>query len=101
MNVKYSARTGDNILWPGKQLGRCKKCLMSSCGATYSIDEIRVECGKCGNMLDVAYAWDRLPVPKSLSYFEEKWSRRAEPHCFSGVWRFHDLLPFVPLLQCV
>jgi threonine synthase len=74
---------------------------MPSCGATYAIDETRVECGKCGNLLDVAYAWDRLPVPKSLSYFEEKWSRRAEPHCFSGVWRFHDLLPFVPLLQCV
>ena len=24
-----------------------------------------------------------------------------DPHCFSGVWRFHELLPFVPLKQCV
>ncbi|MGD0516729.1 MAG: threonine synthase [Thermoguttaceae bacterium] len=74
---------------------------MPACGATYSIDEIRVDCGKCGNLLDVAYDWDHLPPPKSLSYFEEKWARRADPHCFSGVWRFHELLPFVPLKQCV
>jgi threonine synthase len=42
-----------------------------------------------------------MPVPKSLRAFEQKWSRRSEPHCFSGVWRFHDLLPFVPVEQCV
>ncbi len=74
---------------------------MPSCGATYAIDEIRVDCGKCGNLLDVAYDWDHLPLPKSLSYFQEKWARRGDPHCFSGVWRFHELLPFVPLKQCV
>jgi threonine synthase len=72
-----------------------------SCGATYAIDEIRIDCGKCGNLVDVKYDWNHLPPPKSLSYFEEKWSRRADPHCFSGVWRFHELLPFVPLKQCV
>ncbi|MEE8451900.1 MAG: threonine synthase [Thermoguttaceae bacterium] len=47
------------------------------------------------------YDWDRLPVPDSLKDFEKKWARRNEPHCFSGVWRFHDLLPFVPVDQCV
>jgi threonine synthase len=72
-----------------------------SCGATYSIDEIRVDCAKCGNLVDAVYDWEHLPVPKSLSRFEEKWSMRADPHCFSGVWRFHELLPFVPLKQCV
>jgi threonine synthase len=49
----------------------------------------------------VAYDWPRLPTPKSLRAFEEKWSRRADPHCLSGVWRFHELLPFVPLERCV
>ena len=58
-------------------------------------------CGKCGNLLDVAYQWNNLPVPSSLRAFEEKWARRSDPHCFSGVWRFHELLPFVPLKQCV
>jgi len=60
-----------------------------------------VACGKCGNLLDVAYQWNNLPVPSSLRAFEEKWARRSDPHCFSGVWRFHELLPFVPLKQCV
>jgi len=60
-----------------------------------------VACARCGNLLDVAYAWDRLPVPKSLRQFETKWSRRDDPHCASGVWRFHDLLPFAPVAECV
>jgi threonine synthase len=51
--------------------------------------------------LDVAYEWDRLRVPASWTAIEQKWARRGDPYCFSGVWRFHDLLPFAPLAQCV
>ena len=40
-------------------------------------------------------------VPGSLAEFEQKWAHRDDPHCFSGVWRFHELLPFAPLRQCV
>lgn len=58
-------------------------------------------CPKCGNLLDVSYAWDRLPVPRSLQEFEAAWARRNDPYSFSGVWRFHRLLPFAPLEQCV
>lgn len=58
-------------------------------------------CPRCGNLLDVAYEWERLRAPATLSEFEQKWARRSDPHCFSGVWRFHDLLPFAPLRQCV
>lgn len=47
-------------------------------------------------MLDVEYDWNRLPIPASLSALEAKWSRRLDPLCFSGVWRFRDLLPFAP-----
>jgi threonine synthase len=62
---------------------------------------VRVACQKCGDLLDVVYDWERLRVTDSLRAFEQKWSRRGDPHCFSGVWRFHDLLPFVPVEQCV
>jgi len=55
---------------------------------------VRVACRDCGGLLDVDYAWDQLPLPKSLDFFETKWARRDDPHCLSGVWRFHDLLPF-------
>ncbi len=53
-----------------------------------------VACPKCGSLLDVCYDWARLPVPKSLDEFEAKWERRSDPLCFSGIWRFHELLPF-------
>ena len=73
-----------------------QRCLAPDCGATYDVGEVHTSCGECGGLLDVAYDWDRLPVPKSLREFEKKWSRRNEPLCRSGVWRFHDLLPFAP-----
>jgi threonine synthase len=78
-----------------------QQCISPACGATYGIDEVLVGCPKCGELLDVDYDWDRLPVPPSLSWFEGKWGRRHDPHCFSGVWRFHELLPFAPVGQCV
>lgn len=46
--------------------------------------------------MDVAYDWNKLPPPKSLREFEAKWSERTNPLSFSGVWRFHQLLPFAP-----
>src|SRR5262245_37595854 len=71
-----------------------QRCIDPACGATQSIEDAHFACPKCGGLMDVAYDWDRLPVPKSLQEFEAKWARRGEPLCFSGVWRFHELLPF-------
>jgi threonine synthase len=62
---------------------------------------VRVACGQCGDLLDVVYDWDRLAAPSSLAWFEQKWARRHSPYCFSVVWRFHELLPFAPIDQCV
>jgi len=74
---------------------------MPDCAATYSLGEALVACPRCGHLLDVLYEWDRLRVPRALSDFEAKWARRDDPHCASGVWRFHELLPFAPRGQCV
>jgi threonine synthase len=73
-----------------------QRCISSACGATIGVDEVAVSCPRCGGLLDVVYDWDRLPVPKKLADFEAKWSRRFDPLCLSGVWRFHELLPFAP-----
>lgn len=73
-----------------------QKCVMPHCGTTYDLGEVRTACGQCGNLLDVAYDWERLPVPDKLADFEAKWARRRDPLCYSGVWRFHELLPFSP-----
>lgn len=69
----------------------------------YGIDEVHVTCPKAAEqghatLLDVCYDWDRVPVPKSLSYFEHRWMTKGEHGTgaldFSGVWRFRELLPF-------
>jgi threonine synthase len=62
---------------------------------------VLVACKACGGLLDVIYDWDRLRPPTSWKFFEDKWSRRFDPLCFSGVWRFHELLPFAPPEQVV
>lgn len=73
-----------------------QRCVMPHCGGTNSLDDTTFSCPKCGGIMDVAYDWDKLPVPKSLKDFEAKWSLRHEPLPFSGVWRFYELLPFAP-----
>lgn len=69
----------------------------------YGIDEVHVTCPRAAEqghatLLDVCYDWDRVPVPKSLSYFEHRWMTKGEHGTgaldFSGVWRFRELLPF-------
>jgi threonine synthase len=71
-----------------------QKCVLPACGAEFGVDQTLVACPKCGNLLDVQYRWDKLPVPNKLADFERFWSQRHEPRRFSGVWRFHELLPF-------
>ncbi|MCC7086734.1 MAG: threonine synthase [Pirellulales bacterium] len=72
-----------------------QRCISPDCGATYGLSESRVAC-RCGELLDVAYDWNRVRPPSSLEWFQSKWSRRMEPLCLSGVWRFRELLPFAP-----
>ena len=78
-----------------------QRCIDPACAATFSVDEVRTDCGQCGGLLDIVYDWDRTPPPKTLSDFEAKWSRRWDPLCLSGVWRFYELLPFAKREQIV
>ena len=75
-----------------------QQCINPSCAATYAIDEARVACTKCGDLLDIRYDWSKLPVPKNLNYFEHRWSTKGTGaegrNDFSGVWRFRELMPF-------
>src|SRR6266536_1783335 len=73
-----------------------QRCIHPDCGGTHAVDDTSFVCPRCGGLLDVAYDWDRLSPPKSLRDFEARWSQRYDPLCFSGVWRFRDLLPFAP-----
>ena len=71
-----------------------QRCISPSCGATFAVEEALVSCSNCGSLLDVAYDWDHVQVPNNLKFFESKWTKRRDAHCFSGVWRFHELLHF-------
>jgi len=73
-----------------------QRCINPACRATVDLADTAFRCPKCGGLLDVAYDWDRLPVPKSLAHFQAKWSNRTDPLDFSGVWRFRELFPFAP-----
>ena len=73
-----------------------QRCINSTCRATFAVDETHFACPACGDLIDVVYDWDRLPVPRSLRDFEARWSNRLDPLNFSGVWRFRELLPFAP-----
>jgi len=75
-----------------------QQCINPSCRATYAIADVKVSCTQCGNLLDVCYDWKRLPVPKSMAFFEHRWATKGTGGegklDFSGVWRFRELMPF-------
>jgi threonine synthase len=71
-----------------------QRCINPDCRESVDLADTSFRCPKCGSLLDVAYDWDRLPVPRSLAHFEGKWSNRSHPLDFSGVWRFRELFPF-------
>jgi threonine synthase len=71
-----------------------QRCIRPACAATIDVADTHFVCPRCGGLVDVAYDWNQLPVPKSLRDFEAKWANRADPLNFSGVWRFRELLPF-------
>lgn len=73
-----------------------QRCINSLCKAIFDIGQAKTACDRCGDLLDVEYDWTRIAVPTRLDAFEQMWSRRFEPLRFSGVWRFHELLPFAP-----
>ena len=73
-----------------------QQCINPGCSSTFEIGEARFSCPFCGDLIDVVYDWQRLPVPGRLNEFEARWVYRQDPLNFSGVWRFRDLLPFAP-----
>lgn len=78
-----------------------QRCLNPDCQAIFDTKSTRTSCDKCGDLLDIDYEWGRGMVPNQLREFERFWNRRYEPLRFSGVWRFHELLPFAPADQVV
>ena len=43
-----------------------QQCINPNCRATLAVDRAVFACPTCGDLLDVVYDWDRLPVPRRL-----------------------------------
>lgn len=71
-----------------------QKCINPKCASTFDIRDVLSKCPDCGNLVDVAYDWDRIEVPGRLSDFEARWATRTNRLDYSGVWRFRELLSF-------
>ncbi|MCW4040829.1 MAG: threonine synthase [Candidatus Bathyarchaeota archaeon] len=74
-----------------------QQCIVPTCGMTYSIHELRTECEKCGNLIDVRY--HNHPHPKFIHTFYERRNHQGNIFNESGVWRFRELLNF-PGVDC-
>ena len=71
------------------------QCFEQSCRSRYALDAKGYQCAVCGGPLDVEYEFPRLDS-RSLP---ELWQKRKTTSALidqSGVWRFRELLPFVP-----
>lgn len=73
-----------------------QECINVACRARFDVAEPLFECPTCGDLLDVRYDWSQAVLPKRLNDFEAKWAVPGDPLAFSGVWQYHELLPFAP-----
>ncbi|GAA4426597.1 threonine synthase [Bremerella cremea] len=78
-----------------------QRCISPECGSTYDVSQTLVACPACGDLLDIAYDWDRVAPPKTWKDIEANWAKRTNPLNFSGVWRFRSLFPFASDEQIV
>src|SRR3972149_2805383 len=75
------------------------RCIEEKCGASYPLTDARTECARCGNLLDVRYDWRGAEGAASGQKLRELWKQRKmslAPEDLSGVWRFREILPFLP-----
>ncbi|MEY3228624.1 MAG: Threonine synthase, partial [Planctomycetota bacterium] len=78
-----------------------QQCLNPECRATFDVGQVLTSCPHCGSLLDISYDWNRIPLPRRLADFQQRWSSRLNPLDHSGVWRFRELLRFAADEQLV
>ncbi|HEV2388615.1 MAG TPA: threonine synthase [Candidatus Acidoferrales bacterium] len=71
------------------------RCIEPGCGRVHALAWPQPKCEACGGLLEVAYDFDRIE-PCEL---RGRWQKRRLSDAAidrSGVWRFRELLPFLP-----
>ncbi len=74
-----------------------QQCINPGCAADYDLDQVLPKCPKCGNLLDVTYEWNKIPLPDKAARLGRvaEWPKGGLG-AVSGVWRFGDLIPVAP-----
>lgn len=73
-----------------------QRCINPKCLAEFDCGQTLFKCPNCGDLLDIVYDWNKIPVPSKLSDFGNRWATKSNRLDFSGVWRFRELLNFCP-----
>jgi len=71
------------------------RCIEANCGRKHALDARRYLCEACGGLLEVAYDSPRI-APQALRQIWQQRKSSVAAEDQSGVWRFRELLPFVP-----
>jgi threonine synthase len=75
-------------------------CFTQNCRARFPITEVIYNCPECGGLLEAAYD---APEQSALM-LKRLWRERRvsnAPLDQSGVWRYRELIPFLPSYNCV
>ncbi|HXX20646.1 MAG TPA: threonine synthase [Candidatus Acidoferrum sp.] len=83
------AHAAEKKIEPGVQ-----RCINHACGATYSLRERIYLCPRCGETLEIDC---QLVPPKNPETLRRYWAAKTAsklPRDASGVWRYHNVLPF-------
>ena len=71
------------------------QCIEKGCEGRYPLDSKEHQCPGCGGLLDVQYDFSRLDRHAVFKLWQQRKMNSAIIDQ-SGVWRFRELLPFVP-----
>ncbi len=71
------------------------QCIEKGCEGRYPLDSKEHQCPGCGGLLDVQYDFSRLDRHSVFKLWQQRKMNSAIIDQ-SGVWRFRELLPFVP-----
>ena len=75
-------------------------CFEQRCRARFPITEVIYNCPTCGGLLEAAYDRPAQTAAELRKLWRERRTSNA-PLDQSGVWRYRELIPFLPEYNCV
>jgi threonine synthase len=75
-------------------------CFEERCRARFPIDEVIYNCPRCGGLLEAVYDGPPQPAAELRALWRARRTSNA-PLDQSGVWRFREIIPFLPDYRAV